>query len=77
MHYKNGREAKNGDLVLMQTQGQLPFCGVLIGATPGNNTCNGNLIYPGNSTVHYANLAECLHVDDIAAATIPDSSAAK
>jgi hypothetical protein len=75
MHYKNGREAKNGDMVVMiQGVNSLPIAGILFGATPGINTCNGNIVTPGVALTHYANLLECLHADDIMKATIPDST---
>lgn len=79
MHYKNGREAKNGDPVIMVTtlgSQKIAVGGILYGATPGNNTCNGTLAPLNGGTSHYANLSECLHVDDLAAAmeTIPDST---
>lgn len=79
MHYKNGREAKNGDRIVMFPNGlakvgDVPVSGILYGATPGNEFCNGNILTPGASGVHYANLKECLHADDIFKAIIPDST---
>lgn len=73
MHYKNGREAKNGDPVVMITPGALPITGILFGATAGIDSCNGNIAVIGGQP-HYANLSECLHADDILKATIPDST---
>lgn len=75
MHYKNGREAKNGDKVVMISGGRT-IAGILYNATPGQNACNGNIAETRN-TDHYANLSECLHADDVAAAlsgTVPDTS---
>jgi hypothetical protein len=63
MHYKNGREAKNGDKVMLIPSSGDPVVGVLIDATPGNDHCNGRLI-PLSFGMGYANLSECLHVDD-------------
>lgn len=68
MHYRNGREAKNGDkVVLLPEHYGLPVVGVLYDATPGNDCCNGRLapISPGDPG---PNLAECLHLDDVKAA---------
>lgn len=67
MHYRNGREAKNGDKVIQLDYGSgvvLAF-GELTDAVPGNDYCNGRInSIPGEST---ACLCDCLHVDDLAA----------
>lgn len=62
MHYKNGRPAQNGDKVVMSSCGKV-VVGVLIDAVAGYDKCNGTLI-PLQSCPHYANLSECLHIDD-------------
>ena len=67
MHYRNGREAQNGDIIIqlgMET-GKIGMLGVLHSATPGNSYCNG-FIAPihGNTS---AFICDCLHVDDVAA----------
>lgn len=66
MHYRNGREAKNGDKVvhLSLETGEITGFGVLHSATPGNDYCNG-AIAPIVSTS--ARLCDCLHIDDVAA----------
>lgn len=62
MHYRNGREAKNGDRVVML--GPKPVIGILYDAVAGNDYCNGRLaMISGND--YYPNLKECLHVDDV------------
>ena len=66
MHYRNGREAKNGDKVVQINNGVIEAVGVLHGATPGNDYCNGN-IAPTQSPVTTACLCDCLHVDDVVA----------
>ncbi len=79
MHYKNGREAKNGDLIihLSSNPGDRLAAGVLTGAkAEGGSDCNGVIIPWPMTSVHYADLKNCLHIDDIAAATIPDSTQA-
>jgi len=67
MHYRNGREAKNGDkIVKLETEGgKIVSFGVLHGAVPGNDHCNGNIavVQPAND---YACLCDCLHIDDLA-----------
>lgn len=75
MHYKNGREAKNGDKVvrICPTSGTATS-GILYDATAGNDYCNGRLAITSTNDP-CPNLKECLHADDIKAAEIPDSTA--
>jgi hypothetical protein len=66
MHYRNGREAKNGDKVIqLNGSGQVTAVGVLYDAKPGNDYCNGNLA-PIQSAVTGACMCDCLHADDVA-----------
>ena len=66
MHYRNGREAKNGDkIVKLDEQGRVVSFGVLHSATPGNDFCNGNIAVIQSPT-DYACMVDCLHVDDVA-----------
>ncbi len=71
MHYKNGREAKNGDKVLLVPSYGAPMVGILYDAVAGNDTCNGKLAAcaPNDPT---PNLQECLHMDDVAAVATKD-----
>jgi len=67
MHYRNGREAKNGDkIVKLDSSGNIVSFGVLHSAVPGNDYCNGNIapLQPAND---YACMVDCLHIDDVAA----------
>lgn len=71
MHYRNGREAKNGDRIVQlgttgTSAGVVQAAGVLHGATPGNDYCNGT-IAPIQNPVVSACLCDCLHADDLAA----------
>jgi hypothetical protein len=66
MHYRNGREAKNGDLIVQLNDGKIAAVGVLHSATPGNDYCNGQ-IAPVQNPVTGACMCDCLHVDDLAA----------
>ena len=67
MHYRNGREAKNGDTIIqIGFNGQINAMGVLHNATAGNDYCNGS-IAPINSTVTGACMCDCLHIDDVMA----------
>lgn len=66
MHYRNGREAKNGDKVVqLQMDGaKIVSVGVLYDAIPNNDYCNGSVasIVP---QVVGACMCDCLHVDDL------------
>lgn len=63
MHYKNGREAKNGDKVVFLNAFNAPVIGILYNATPGIDVCNGNLA-PISPNDPVPCLNECLHLDD-------------
>lgn len=65
MHYRNGREAKNGDVVVKLEGGKIVSLGVLYDAVPGNDYCNGKLA-PVQAPVDYACMVDSLHVEDIA-----------
>jgi len=77
MHYKNGREAKNGDrVVLIPSWGGVPTVGILYDAVAGNDHCNGRLA-PVSQDDPCPDLKDCIHFDDLVAAlpaSIPDSS---
>ena len=77
MHYKNGREAHNGDKVLfmqewMKTNDDgtiervigTPVVGILYDATPGNNDCNGKIALTSTNDP-MPDLKECLHILDV------------
>jgi hypothetical protein len=67
MHYRNGREAKNGDkIVKLDEKGNVVSFGVLHSAVAGNDYCNGNIaiIQAAND---YACMVDCLHIEDVAA----------
>lgn len=73
MHYKNGREAKNGDKVMIipdPKYGGAPVTGILYNATAGNDFCNGRVapMLPSDPT---PNLKECLHLEDAMALLAP------
>lgn len=70
MHYKNGRAAKAGDKVINLSHG---LSGVLHTVGAGSTTCNGRLA-PISQNDPYVTIGECLHLDDVAAATVPDAS---
>lgn len=68
MHYRNGREAKNGDKVVQfQMDGdKVVAVGILYDAVAGNDYCNG-AIAPIQSATQMACLCDCLHIEDVAA----------
>lgn len=67
MHYRNGREAKNGDKVIQLSidGSRITAVGVVYDATPGNDYCNGH-IAPIQRAVEGACMCDCLHIDDVA-----------
>lgn len=70
MHFKNGREAKSGDRVLNVLTGET---GLLHSLSAQSETCNGRLAkFSQNDS--YVTIGDCLHLDDIAATGVPDSS---
>jgi hypothetical protein len=76
MHYRNGREAKNGDPVIqLAMDGSRPIAvGTLQNAVAGNDYCNGQILINGGNQhtcgpaiIVGACLCDCLHADDLAA----------
>ncbi len=65
MHYRNGREAKNGDKIVKLEGGKVTAFGLLHSATPGNDYCNGSIAII-QSLTEGACMVDCLHVDDVA-----------
>ena len=67
MHYRNGREAKNGDeIVQIDNVGKITHTGILIRATAGNDYCNGIIANDKTSSFSGACLIDCLHIEDVA-----------
>ena len=84
MHYKNGREAKNGDKVMVFPSYGAAFVGVMYDSVAGNDFCNGKVAVISQADP-MINLQEALHIDDVKAliptaaagsnlAAVPDSS---
>lgn len=67
MHYRNGREAKNGDKVVVIPSYGAPYIGILYDATAGNDYCNGKVALIASNDPQ-PNLKECLRLDDVVAA---------
>lgn len=64
MHYRNGREAKNGDKAVKLQGDQIVCFGVLHSAVLGDDYCNGSIAPITNDTG--ACLCDMLHIDDVA-----------
>lgn len=64
MHFKNGREAKVGDMILGRNFDGTPISGVIVTTQAQSDTCNLTVmpITPGSRVTMTAK--ECLHVDD-------------
>ena len=69
MHYKNGREAHNGDrVILFSYDGKTVLAaGILYDAVAGNDCCNGKIAVTAPNDP-MPNLKEVLHADDVVAA---------
>jgi hypothetical protein len=70
MHYRNGREAKNGDKVISlagygPSKVNINAIGILFDAVPGNDYCNGNIASITGGPVVGACMCDCLHLDDV------------
>jgi hypothetical protein len=67
MHYRNGREAKNGDKIVQLDygSGKVVNFGVLHSAVPGNDYCNGSIAPLASPTG--ACMCDCLHIEDVEA----------
>ncbi len=68
MHYRNGREAHNGDRIIQldYDTAKVVAVGILHSAVPGNDYCNGT-IAPIQNLAQGACLCDCIHADDLAA----------
>ena len=71
MHYKNGREAKNGDTVLLIPSYGAPIVGILYNAVAGNDDCNGKIASTSPQDP-VPDLKDCLHMDDVKAVATKD-----
>lgn len=80
MHYRNGREANNGDKIvqLETSSGKVLAAGQLQNAVVGNDFCNGELVITGYgpqgpAIIIGACMCDCLHIDDLAAILTKES----
>jgi len=71
MHYKNGREVRVGDRVLVPN-GNHTFVGVVVQTVPNATSCNLYAV-PLRDT-QLASAKDCLNLEDVMAAKIPDAT---
>ena len=73
MHYKNGREARDGDPVIAKTWNGQIIAGVLHSICPGAQTCNGQIAYPilGGCGALSVTIGEIFHAEDALKALEP------
>ena len=64
MHYKNGREAKQGDTVVNIREARI---GIIYKLSAESTSCNARLCETSSSDP-YITVGDCLHIDDIDAA---------
>jgi len=62
MHYKNGREAKAGDVIINL---QTIKIGVMYETVAGVKQCSARLAVTSQND-EYITVGECLHLDDVA-----------
>jgi len=68
MHYKNGREAKLGDRILVPN-GHYTFVGVVAELIPGATSCN--LYVVPLKSAQLSNAKDCVLVEDALAVGVP------
>ena len=64
MHYRNGREAKAGDNVLV-LNGPCSNIGYLVNLQPGSTSCNAWLLTTFNAGYEWVTVGDCLHMEDV------------
>lgn len=66
MHYKNGREAREGDPIIFKDYNGKVKSGSLHSTTVGTDTCNGQAAYAimGGMSNACITLKECYHAED-------------
>lgn len=68
MYYRNGREAKNGDKIVLLEGGKIVAFGILQDAVLDGRSVKGNFLHDEDSRYStFENECDCLHVDDIEA----------
>ena len=66
MHYRNGREAKNGDTVIGKPiHGASNIVGIIQDIQPGCVSCNSTVIRPAGMIQPCVTVGDMLHIDDV------------
>lgn len=70
MHYKNGREAKTGDPVIVKDYNKV-IAGIIHSLNEGATSCNGQVAYAtmGGMTNACVSVGDCFHAEDALACT--------
>lgn len=65
MHYKNGREAKVGDVIVTKDYNGIVGTGVIVKANPGAETCNLTVqpVVP-SQLMNNVSARDCIHIED-------------
>lgn len=76
MHYKNGREAQEGDFVI-NNDGRNVKCGRIHSLSAQAATCNAQMAVAvfGGCVQHCVTLSECLHAEDVWALVCEEKAA--
>lgn len=74
MHYKNGREAKVGDKVIIP-RGNDSFIGVVVELLPGAETCNLYAV-PLRDVQLADSCKDCVHLEDALSVSEPEAESA-
>lgn len=78
MHYKNGREARNGDTVIGKPQyAASPITGIVQDINPGATSCNCTVIRPGGMIQSCVTVGEIYHAEDAIEAIEEKTATAK
>ena len=64
MHFKNGRTAKVGDIIVAANYAGQPFTGIITSISPGSGTCNAQMVPLPAANSQSVTLKECMHVED-------------
>ena len=78
MHFKNGREAREGDLVIGKSQySPTVTVGIMVDINPGCTSCNASIIRPGGIIQTCVTVGEYFHAEDAFACISADTGSFK
>lgn len=64
MHYKNGRPANIGDMVIWRDYNGLPFGAIVIKQSSSGDTCNLSGVSTGSGQSVTLTAKDCVHIED-------------